>query len=294
MVRSMTGFGRGEYSDGKRNVVIELKAVNHRYCEISFRISRRYAFAEERLKASVKKIMLRGKAEVGVFVDYLTVDDAVVRLNIPTARQYYSALSELKDCFKINGEIDLKLIADMPEVLKQAPDIENEEEVLKSFETALSQAIERFDDMRRVEGQKISEDILKRGRIIKAHLEEIEKFGPDIVASYFDKMKERIKDLLAQEAELPEDRVALEAAIFADRINVTEEIVRLKSHLSQLESIIADKNGPNGKKLDFLVQELNREVNTIGAKANDLRLTNNMLEMKSEIEKIREQVQNIE
>ena len=294
MVKSMTGFGRGEYSDGKRNVVIEIKSVNHRYCEISFRLSRRYAFAEEPLKALVKRSMLRGKVEVGVFVDYLTEDDTMVRLNIPAAKQYYSALSELKDCFGLQGDIDLKLIADMPDVMKQIPDIDNEDEVVKTFERALMQAIDRFDAMRRIEGQRISEDILNRGGIIKQHLEEIEKYGPDIVASYYEKIKERIKDLLAQEAELPEDRIALEAAIFADRINVTEEIVRLKSHLLQLESIVAAKDGPNGKKLDFLVQELNREVNTIGSKANDLRITNNVLEMKSEIEKIREQVQNIE
>ena len=294
MIKSMTGFGRGEYSDGKRNVVIEIRAVNHRYNEISFRLARRYSFAEERLKALVKKTMLRGKAEISILVDYLTEDDSVIRLNMPVARQYYTNLTELKKNFKLCGEIDLNLLAGMPDVMKQLPDIDDEEEVLKTFEIALRKAIEGFDSMRVSEGRKMSEDILKRRHGIATHLIEVEKIGPDIVTAYHEKLKERIKDLLAQEIEPPEERIVLEAAIFADRINVTEEIVRLKSHLSQLESIIAETEGPNGKKLDFLVQELNREVNTIGSKANDIRITNSVLEMKSEIEKIREQVQNIE
>ena len=294
MIKSMTGFGRGEYSDGKRNVVIEIRAVNHRYNEISFRLSRRYTFTEEPLRALIKKTMLRGKADISVLVDYLTEDDTKVRLNIPVAGQYYNNLAELKKRFDLKGEIDVGLLAGMPEVMKQIPDIEDEEEVLRTFETALSKAIESFDAMRVAEGKKMSEDILSRGAAIAAHLVEIENIGPDIVSAYYERLRDRIRDLLAQEAELPEDRIALEAAIFAERINVTEELVRLKSHLSQLKTIISGTDAANGKKLDFLVQELNREVNTIGSKANDIRITNNVLEMKSEIEKIREQIQNIE
>jgi uncharacterized protein (TIGR00255 family) len=238
--------------------------------------------------------VLRGKADVSVLVDYLTEDDSKVRLNIPVAGQYYNNLVELKESFDLKGDIDVSLLAGMPDVMKQIPDIEDEDEVIRSFETALLAAIESFDAMRVAEGEKMGDDIRKRGAVIAGHLDVIESIGPDITAAYYDKLKDRIRDLLAQEAELPEDRIALEAAIFADRINVTEEIVRLKSHLSQLGTIISGKENANGKKLDFLVQELNREVNTIGSKANDIRITNNVLEMKSEIEKIREQVQNIE
>jgi uncharacterized protein (TIGR00255 family) len=294
MIKSMTGFGRGEYSDGKRNVVIEIRAVNNRYNEITFRLSRRYTFAEERLKALVKKTVLRGKADISVLVDYLTVDDSKVRLNIPVAVQYYNNLMELKKSFDLKGDIDINLLAGFPEVMKQIPDIEDEEEVLKTFETALQKAIHGFETMRITEREKMGDDIRNRGAVIARHLQEIESIGPDITAAYYDKLKDRIRDLIAKEAELPEDRIALEAAIFADKINVTEEIVRLKSHLSQLSAILSGTDASNGKKLDFLVQELNREVNTIGSKANDVRITNNVLEMKSEIEKIREQIQNIE
>jgi uncharacterized protein (TIGR00255 family) len=292
MVKSMTGFGRGEYSDGKRAVTAEIKSVNHRYREISVRLPKRYGFAEERVKAVVKEGVRRGKIEVSFLIDNITEDDARIQLNMAAAKQYFSNLRALQEHFDIGGDIDLSLLAGMPDVMRQMPDIEDEDEILASFETALRRALLRFDEMRLAEGGALCEDIRARGKMIAAHVGEIEGFTQDLTRAYADKLRERIRELLDGEVELPEERIAYEAAFFADKSNITEELVRLKSHLHRLESILSEE-GAIGKKLDFLIQEFNRETNTIGSKANDLRITQYVLEMKSETEKIREQIQNI-
>ncbi|MDR2296273.1 MAG: YicC family protein [Clostridiales Family XIII bacterium] len=294
MVKSMTGFGRGEYSDGKRSVTAEIKSVNHRYCEISVRLPKRYGFAEERMKAVVKESLRRGKAELSFLIDGITEADARIRLNMAAAEQYFSNLRALQERFGIGGGIDLGLLAGLPEVMKQMPDIEDEAEICATFEAALRRALLRFDAMRLCEGGKLAEDIRARGALIAARVEEIEDLAPEVVRAYSEKLRERIRELIGDEIELSEERMAHEAAFFADKANITEELVRLKSHLLQLESILSEEGAANGKKLDFLAQEFNREANTIGAKAGDLRITNRVLAMKSEIEKIREQIQNIE
>ncbi|MDR0424329.1 MAG: YicC family protein [Clostridiales Family XIII bacterium] len=294
MAKSMTGYGRGEFSDGKRSAVIEIKSVNHRYCEVTVRIARRYAFAEEHLKSIVKASVKRGKADLSVTIDNITEGDVKIKLNMAAAEQYHANLRELQDRFGLSGGIDLHALAAMPDVMRQAPDIDDEAELLRLLEQALRPALEGFDAMRRAEGAKLSADILARGQLIEGWASEMEQFAPDIVLAYAEKLRERIRELIGQEAELPEERIAIEAAIFADRINITEELVRLKSHISQLRTFMQEKSGANGKKLDFLAQELNREANTIASKANDIRVTNFALEIKSEVEKIREQIQNIE
>jgi uncharacterized protein (TIGR00255 family) len=294
MIKSMTGFGRGEHSDGKRTVTAEIRSVNHRYCEISVRLPRRYGFVEEHVKAIAKEEIRRGKADVSFSVENLTEDDMRIQLNLAAAKQYFSNLRELQKHFNVSGGVDLPLLAGMPDVMKQMPDIEDEEEIRVTFAIAFRHALRRFDAMRLTEGGKLSEDIRARAALIAGYADEIDAFAPDIVRAYADKLRERIRELIGNEIELPEERVALEAAIFADKANITEELVRLKSHLSQLEGILSENRSANGKKLDFLVQEFNREANTIGSKANDLRITKRVLDMKSEIEKIREQVQNIE
>jgi uncharacterized protein (TIGR00255 family) len=294
MVKSMTGFGRGEYSDGKRAVTAEIKSVNHRYCEISVRLPKRYGFAEEPMKALVKESLRRGKAEVSFLIDNITEDDARIQLNMAAAKQYFSSLRALQKQFDVSGGIDLGLLAGMPDVMKQIPDIADEAEICATFGAALRQALLRFDAMRLTEGGKLAEDLRARGRLIAGYADEIEGFAPDVVRAYAGKLRERVRELIGGEIELSEERIAYEAAFFADKANITEELVRLKSHLLQLESILSEEGAANGKKLDFLTQEFNREANTIGSKANDLRITNLVLAMKSEIEKIREQVQNIE
>ena len=294
MVKSMTGFGRGEYTDGKRNVTAEIRTVNHRYADITVKMPKRYSFAEETVKSLVKQTIRRGKAEVSIIFENLTETDVTVRLNTPVAEQYLKNLQQLQQTYGLAGEIDVKLIASMPDVLRAIPDVEDEDEITAAVSEAVKQAAAANDAMRQVEGQRLAEDLLARGELIRSIVEKIETRAPLVAQEYVQKLNDRISELLDGEAEIPADRILTEAAIFADKANITEELVRLDSHMKQLAEILTGSDGPIGKKLDFLVQEMNREANTIGSKANDLEITSLMLETKSEIEKIREQVQNIE
>lgn len=294
MIKSMTGFGRGEYSDGKRNVIAEIKTVNHRYSDINVKMPKRYSFAEEAMKAIVKKKVKRGKAELSIIVENLTEEDITVKLNTMVAKQYIDNLQELQNTYHLDGDIDIRLVATMPDVMKAVPDVEDEDEVTRVMEQAVALATQNLDDMRTIEGEKLAEDLRMRGGLIREIVKKIETRAPLIVKEYTDKLYTRIKELVQDAVDVPEERVLMEAAIFADKSNITEELVRLDSHMIQLDQILQGSNDPVGKKLDFLVQEMNREANTIGSKSNDLEITSLMLETKSEIEKIREQVQNIE
>ena len=295
MAKSMTGFGRGVYTDELRSVTVELRSVNHRYSDITVKMPRRYQFAEDTIKNIVKGIAPRGKIDVFVNVDNIAADDTAVELNIPLAKRYFETLQTIKaELPQLSGEPTLAMVANFPDVVKSAAAEEDEELVLKALTEATKEAAANLDAMRIVEGAKLMEDILQRGQLIEQTVCGIEVYAPEVAKNYAAKMKERIQELLGDEATIPEDRIVLEAAVFADKSNITEEMVRLKSHCSQLKSIAADTSGPIGKKLDFLVQEMNRESNTIGSKANDIRITNDVLLLKAEIEKIREQVQNIE
>lgn len=294
MIKSMTGFGRGEFSDGKRNVICEIKTVNHRYADISVKMPKRYSFAEEKIKNQIKEQMKRGKADVSIIVENLTEGDITVKLNTPVAEQYIENLRELKNSYELAGEIDLRLVSSMPDVLKVIPDVEDEEEVTAVICRAVDIAAKNLDEMRIVEGGKLAEDLLMRGDLIREIVKKIEVRAPLVAKEYREKLEARIKELVEDKVDIPEDRILIEAAVFADKANITEELVRLDSHMLQLKSFLTESDGTVGKKLDFLVQEMNREANTIGSKANDLEITSLMLETKSEIEKIREQVQNIE
>lgn len=294
MIKSMTGFGRGEFADGKRNITVEIKSVNHRYSDINIRMSRRYSFVEDYIKKEIKKFAKRGKIEVSIMVENITESDITIRLNEPIAEQYIENLNRLQDQYELDGEVELSLIAGLPEVFKQIPDVEEEEEMKISILTPVRQAVENLDNMRRLEGEKLAEDLLSRGKYILDLVNKIETKAEDVPNEYADKLKARISELLDGNVEIPEDRIMLEAAIFADKCNITEELTRLKSHVHQLDAIINTGKGSDGKKLDFLVQEMNREANTIGSKANNIDITGIMLQVKAEIEKIREQVQNIE
>ena len=294
MIKSMTGFGRSEYTDGKRSIIVEIKSVNHRYSDITIKMPRRYSFAEDKLKSAVKYIARRGKIDVSIMVENITEDDTNVRLNTMVAKQYYDNLRELQKVFEVGGDITLQFLATLPDVMKAIPDVEDEEAIFKSLEIPVLEAAKKLDEMRTLEGAKLAEDIIKRGDFIRGHVKEIEERSPEVTKAYSDKLRDRIKELVGNNVTIPEDRILMEAAIFADKCSITEELVRLDSHIIQLNSIISKSNQPDGKKLDFLVQEMNREANTIGSKANDIEITNKVLEIKSEIEKIREQVQNIE
>ena len=294
MIKSMTGFGRGEYTDEKRSIACEIKSVNHRYCEITVKMPRRFQFAEEKIKAQVKAVAPRGKIDVSIMVDEHSFDSTDVSLNLDAARAYYESLTALKNEFPgLEGSVTLSMLASMPEVLKTKPADEDEELVLSELGNAVAAALEKYDAMKVVEGAKLVEDITARGQLIFDTVSGIEEYAPEVAKQYAVKMKERIQELLGDEASIPEERVMLEAAVFADKSNITEEIVRLKSHCAQLKAICGGEEAA-GKKLDFLVQEMNRESNTIGSKANDINITDKVLLLKAEIEKIREQVQNLE
>lgn len=294
MIKSMTGFGRAEYTDGKRNITVEIKSVNHRYSDISVKMPRRYSFAEDRVKAVVKSRLKRGKVDVSIMVENITENDINIKLNEPIARQYFDNLKTLQDNFDLSGEITLRLLATMPDVMKAIPDVDDEEEIAKAILVPVEEAAANLEKMRAVEGEKLAEDLLGRGETIKGILDKIAERAPGVVVDYTAKLRDRITELLAGNATIPEERILTEAAIFADKCAIDEEITRLNSHLIQLKKIVDSPNDAEGKKLDFLVQEMNREANTIGSKANDITITNYMLEIKSEIEKIREQVQNVE
>jgi len=294
MIRSMTGFGRGEYSDGKRNITVEIKSVNHRYSDISIKMPRRYGFAEDKVKTTVKEKLRRGKIDVSIMVENITENDINIKLNEPIARQYYDNLKTLQETFDLNGDISLRLLATMPDVMKAIPDVDDEEEITKAILIPAAEAAANLEKMREIEGAKLAEDLIAKGENIKSILDKIAERSPLVVKEYTAKLKARIAELIEGNAQIPEDRILTEAAIFADKCAIDEEITRLNSHLIQLKKILTSGNDAEGKKLDFLVQEMNREANTIGSKANDITITNYMLEIKSEIEKIREQVQNIE
>lgn len=297
MISSMTGFGRGEYRDEQRTVTVEIKSVNHRYSDITVKMPRRYQFAEEAIKNVVKTKVARGKMDISVSVENAIVDDIKVTLNEALLKQYYDAMMKICDVipdFKIKDDISITRLASMPDVLHTESNDEDEDAFLSAVTKAAEDAVNAFCEMRGVEGEKLAADILYRNDLIEKTVLEIEAYAPNVEKIYAQKMAERINELLENKTTIPEDRVLLEAAVFADKANITEELVRLKSHCSQLRKIMADCNAPVGKKLDFLVQEMNRESNTIGSKANDINITNNVLVLKAEIEKIREQIQNIE
>ena len=294
MIKSMTGFGRGEYTDGKRSIIAEIKSVNHRYSDITVKMPRRYTFAEDKIKNAVKDKIRRGKVDVSIIVENITENDVNIKLNSMLAKQYYDNLTELRGEFDLSGDISLQFLASLPDVMKAIPDVEDEEEITKAILEAVSEAAANLEKMRAVEGEKLAEDLIAKGEHIKEILDKIAERAPQVVTDYTARMKERIQELVGSSVQVPEDRILVEAAVFADKCAIDEEITRLNSHLIQLKTIIGEKEQPVGKKLDFLVQEMNREANTIGSKANDITITNYMLEIKSEIEKIREQVQNIE
>ena len=293
MIRSMTGYGRCEISDSKRKVTVEIRSVNNRYCDINVHMPRKYSFAEDAIKKAVKQTVKRGKVDVNLSIEALEGADIEVQLNVAVADLYRGKLVELAEHCGIDRGISLEYLASLPDVMKLVPAVEDEEEITRTLFSAVSGACEAHDEMRLAEGRHLSEDLLMRGRLINEYVDAVEKHSPEVVKEYYARIRDQMKELL-QDVSVNEERLLQEAAFFADKINVTEETVRLKSHIRQMEQFLINSNEPVGKKLDFLVQEMNREANTIGSKANHIEITRNALNIESEVEKIREQVQNIE
>jgi uncharacterized protein (TIGR00255 family) len=298
MIKSMTGFGRGEASDGVRQVTVEIRSVNHRYGDISVKFPRRYAFAEDAVKRSVRAGVSRGKTDVTINVLSTAEEDSAIFVNTAAAKQYFKGLRDLQKSLDVTGEISLELLAGMPDVFRPVAGDIDESAELDVIIAAVNAAMASFNEMRAAEGTELAADMIGRADAIERATYDIEEQSKGLPEAYAERLKTRIKELLGKSggADITEDRIATEAAMFADKSDVTEEIVRLRSHLEQMREMLGDKtDGPAvGKKLDFLIQEMNREANTIGSKANDLGVTRIMLDIKNEVEKIREQVQNIE
>ena len=292
MIRSMTGFGRAQGVLGGKDITVEIRSVNHRYFEFSARLPRAYSWLEEKLKGVAQGAASRGKVEVSLLIQTVEGSDAQVVVNTALAREYVEALRELGRELDLPDDLSLSAVARFGEIftLRRAPD--DEEEVQANVLAVAAQAAERFSQMRRAEGEKLREDILGRLISIEERVAQVEERSPQTVAEYRQKLTARMEELLGKAA-VEEQRILAEAAIVADRWAVDEETVRLRSHIAQLRSIL-DTPEAVGRKLDFLVQEMNREANTIGSKAQDVRIAQVVVDIKSEIEKIREQVQNIE
>jgi uncharacterized protein (TIGR00255 family) len=292
MIYSMTGFGRGETRTGDTVVSVEVRSVNHRYSDISIRTPKSLSFLEERIRQYIQSHITRGRVDVYVSFEMGDIKEADVRVNYDLARSYHSALLELKERVGLEESIPVSLVATFPDVITTRQGELDEDELWAQVLSALQQAVDILIDMRRREGDNLKEDILKNLGAIGLEVSEIEKRAGFIVEEYRDKLLKRL-EVLSDGIELDPDRVYQEVVIFADRSSINEEIVRLRSHASQMHSIL-DDGGAIGRKLDFLVQEMHREINTIGSKANDLSISKAVIEVKSRLEKVREQIQNIE
>lgn len=292
MVRSMTGYGRSQGTEGGLNISFEIKSVNHRYFEFSSRVPVAYGFLEEKLKTYLKSRIARGKIETYLHIDALDGEAAEVNVNKPLAAGYLNALNSLGEEFGVRNDVSVIQLARFPEVLSVRKSPADEDAVWNAVVPFVKDAVDKFILMREKEGEKLKDDIISRGEAILKNVSFIEKRSPETVKEYTEKLTARINEVLA-DTNVDEARILTEAAIYADKIAVAEETVRLRSHLSQLRDML-DGDEAVGRKLDFLVQEMNRETNTIGSKCQDVEITKKVLDIKAEIEKIREQIQNIE
>ena len=288
----MTGYGRARQTLHGRDITVEVRSVNNRYLDCTVKVPRTYIFAEDSVKSRVQKAVSRGKVDVFITIDATAADETVVAVNEPLARGYYEALTKIRDMFSLEGELTAAVLAKFPDVLTVTKAEEDLESVAGDICAVLDEALEAYNAMRAVEGEKLCEDIAGRVATIETVVGKVEERSPQTVAAYREKLTARMQEVL-QSTTIDESRILTEAAIFADKIAVDEETVRLRSHIAQLRAMLKSDQ-PVGRKLDFLIQEVNRECNTIGSKCNDLTIAQDVVNMKAEVEKIREQVQNIE
>lgn len=292
MIKSMTGFGRASGSQGGFEVTIELRSVNHRYFEFSSRMPRAFQFAEEKLKALCQQSISRGKVEASVFIEDTNENATEIEINRQYADAYLKALKTLSKEYKLKNDVKASSFIGNSEMFKLRRKEVDDEQVLEAVLPIAEEAIRSFIAMRETEGERLKADISSRAETILSKVSLIEARSPETVKAYRERLEAKIKEFL-EDAKVDEQRLITETAIFADKVAVDEETVRLRSHIKQLSSLL-EENGPVGKKLDFIVQEMNRETNTIGSKCQDVEIAHIVVDIKSEIEKIREQVQNIE
>ena len=292
MIKSMTGFGRAQETVDGMTVTVELKSVNHRYFEFTAKVPRTYGFLEEKLKSFLNARVSRGKMECYVSIENLEESDMEVVVNPSLAKGYVDALRTLSETFGLKEDYSAISIAKFPDVLTLRKAPADEEKIWNAVQKVTELAVERFVTMRETEGEKLRADILSKADTILEHVAFVESRSPQTVREYHEKLRQRMEELL-ENTQVDEQRLLTEAAIFADKVAVDEETVRLRSHVSQLREFL-NADEPIGRKLDFLVQEMNRESNTIGSKAQDVEIAKRVIAIKAEVEKIREQVQNIE
>ncbi|NLN42202.1 MAG: YicC family protein [Clostridiales bacterium] len=292
MAKSMTGFGRAKADQQDMEFTVEVKTLNHRYLDINMRLPKIISFLEEDIRKLVQERLDRGRVDIYISTSVRTKDSVEVEINEPLMESYISCFNEIAQKYGIKYDVSLSTLVGIQDLFLVVEKEQDEETIRELVLKALEEALDKVEDMRQKEGEKLKEDIKMRCGFIRNMLEDVEARAPMVVEEYRTKLRNRIEELI-KTTELDENRFNAEVAFFADRSNITEEIVRLRSHLNQMEEIL-EKEGSIGRKLDFLVQEMNRETNTIGSKANDLIIVNLVVDMKSEIEKIREQVQNIE
>lgn len=294
MIKSMTGFGRCETVINGREITVEIRSVNHRYFEFSCRTPRGYGFLDDKLKAYVNSKVSRGKVDVFVSVSASDELPAEVTVNHQLVAGYIKAMQEISETYKIDNDVSVVALSRFSDIYTVHKAAEDEEEIISDVLSAVDIAIESFVKMRETEGERLKADILSRANIILSIVEEIEQRSPQTVKEYEQRLLERIKQTLTDnDVSVDEQRVLTEVAIFADKVAVAEETVRLRSHFEQLKEFL-EYDEPVGRKIDFIIQEMNREANTIGSKVQDAILAHKVVDIKSEIEKIREQVQNIE
>ena len=304
MVRSMTGYGRAQKVLNGRDILVEIRSVNHRYYEYSSRIPRTYNYIDEKLKALLKTGISRGKVEINVTISNIESRDTEIKLNKGLAEEYLKVLKDFGDEMNekyvdydkfndyVEDDLTLSKLIKLPDIFTVQKTPDDEEQVWDDVKEVAEEALAKFVSMRETEGDKLRSDVLEKSEMILGMVGEVEKISPQTVENYRNKLYQKLSEIL-EGKDIDEQRIITEAAVFAEKIAVDEETVRLRSHISQLRDML-DSADPIGRKLDFIVQEMNREVNTIGSKAQDLNITKIVVDMKAEIEKIREQIQNIE
>lgn len=292
MLKSMTGFGRGEAVKDGRSAVVEIRSVNHRYFDFSFRTGRAYLFLEDKIKECLKEGIARGKVEASLVIEQTEDSGQTVRVDEALAKGYLDAVLKLSETFDLRNDLSAAALSRYPDVLVLEKAEEDEEALWLLVKEATEKALSDFIASREREGERLKKDFLERLSIIEGIVGEIEVRSPELVKEYRARIEGRIRELL-EAVPVDEARLLTETAIYADKINVTEEIVRLKSHFAEIRNLF-EKGEAVGRKLDFIIQELNREINTIGSKSNDYEIARRVVDVKAEIEKMREQIQNIE